>query len=109
MSPDNDRADPVRPGALRRIGRAALSPWLSLGIGERAATLQRDLDEFRSGRRRAARPVRLDEAGGYDLDAMAFLNGVETRKCKNCPARVNDAGTDYFAGRAAPALALRAT
>ncbi len=35
--------------------------------------------------------------------------GVETRKCKNCPARGNDAGTDYLAGRAAPALALRAT
>ena len=27
MSPDNDRADRARPGVLRRIGRAALSPW----------------------------------------------------------------------------------
>ena len=48
MSPDNDRADPARPGVLRRIGRAALSPWLSLRISERVATLRRDLDEFRS-------------------------------------------------------------
>jgi hypothetical protein len=79
MSPDNDRADPVRPGVLRRIGRAALSPWLSPRIGGRVGTLQRDLDEFRSGSRRAASQVRLDEAGGYDLDAMAFLNGQGRR------------------------------
>jgi hypothetical protein len=64
MSPDNDRADPARPGVLGRIGRAALSPWLSLRIGERVATLRRDLDEFRSGDRRAASRVRLDETGG---------------------------------------------
>jgi hypothetical protein len=64
MSPDNDRADPARPGVLRRIGRAALSPWLSLRISERVATLRRDLDEFRSGDRRAASRVRLDETGG---------------------------------------------
>src|SRR5271156_2603693 len=75
MSPDNDRTNPVRPGVLRRIGRAALSPWLSLRISERAATLRRDVDERRSGGRRAASQVRLDEAGGYDLNAMAFLNG----------------------------------
>ena len=54
MSPDNDPADPARPGVLRRIGRAALSPWLSLRIGERVATLRRELDELRSGDRRAA-------------------------------------------------------
>jgi hypothetical protein len=64
MSPDNDRADPARPGVLGRIGRAALSPWLSLRIGERVATLRRDLDELRSGDRRAASRVRLDETGG---------------------------------------------
>ena len=38
MSPDNDPADPSRPGVLRRIGRAALSPWLSLRIGRRVGT-----------------------------------------------------------------------
>jgi hypothetical protein len=79
MSPDNNRGDPARPGVLRRIGRAALSPWLSLRISERAARLRRDLDELRSASRRAASQVRLDEAGGYDLDAMAFLNGQRRR------------------------------
>jgi hypothetical protein len=72
MSPDNDRADPARPGVLRRIGRAALSPWRSLRIGERVATLR---DELRRGGRRAASRVRLDETGGFDLEAMAFLHG----------------------------------
>jgi hypothetical protein len=67
MSPDNNRGDPARPGVLRRIGRAALSPWLSLRIGERVATLRRDLDELRSGGRRAASRVRLDETGGSTL------------------------------------------
>ena len=75
MSPDNDRADPARPGVLRRIGRAALSPWLSLRIGERVATLRRDLDKLRSGSRRAGSRVRLDETGGFDLEAMALLHG----------------------------------
>jgi hypothetical protein len=79
MSPDNDRADPARPGVLRRIGRAALSPWLSLRIGERVATLRRDLDELRSGSRRAGSRVRLDETGGFDLDAMALLHGQGRR------------------------------
>jgi hypothetical protein len=36
-------------------------------------------------------------------------SGVETRKCTNCPVRVNDRRTDYFAGGAAGALALRTT
>jgi hypothetical protein len=79
MSPDNDRTNLARPGALRRIGRAALSPLLSLRISERAATLQRDLDELRSGSRRAASQVRLEKTGRFDLDAMAFLNGQGRR------------------------------
>ena len=79
MSPDNDRADPARPGVLGRIRRAALSPWRSLRIGGRVATLRRDLDELRSGDRRAASRVRLDEGGGFDLDAMAFLHGKGRR------------------------------
>jgi hypothetical protein len=79
MSPDNDRADPARPSVLRRIGRAALSPWRSLRTGERVATLRRDLDELRSVDRRAASRVRLDETGGFDLDAMAFLHGQGRR------------------------------
>ena len=64
MSPDNDPADPSRPGVLRRIGSAALSPWLSLRIGERVGTLRRELNELRSGDRRAALRIRLDETGG---------------------------------------------
>ena len=79
MSPDNDRADPVRPGVFRRIGRAAGSPWRSLRIGERVATLRRELDELRSSDRRAASRVRLDETGGFDLEAMAFLHGQGRR------------------------------
>jgi hypothetical protein len=79
VSPDNDRADPVRPGLLRRIGRAAVSPWRSLRIGERVARLQRELDELRSGDRGAQSRVRLDESGEFDLDAMAFLHGQERR------------------------------
>jgi hypothetical protein len=79
VSPDNNRGDPARPGVLRRVGRAALSPWLSLRIGERVATLRRDLDEFRFGDRRVASRVRLDEGGAFDLDAMAFLHGEGRR------------------------------
>ena len=76
MSPDNDPADPSRPGVLRRIGHAALSPWRSLRIGERAARLR---DELRRGDRRAQSRVRLDEGGEFDLDAMAFLHGQGRR------------------------------
>ena len=79
MSPDDDRADPARPGLLRRIGRAAASPWRSLRIGERVATLRRELDELRSVDRRAASRVRLDETGRFDLEAMAFLHGQGRR------------------------------
>jgi hypothetical protein len=79
VSPDDSRADPSRPGVLRRIGRAVLSPWLSLKIGERVATLRRDLDELRLGDRRAALRVRLDDTGGLDLDATAFLHGQRRR------------------------------
>jgi len=79
MSPDNDRADPARPGVLRRVGRAAASPWRSLRIGERVATLRRELDELRSGDRWAQSRVRLDEGGAFDLDAMAFLHGQGRR------------------------------
>jgi hypothetical protein len=43
------------------------------------ATLRRDLDELRSGDRRAASRVRLDETGGFDLEAMAFLHGQGCR------------------------------
>ena len=75
MSRDNDGIDAVRPGVLRRIGRAAVSPWRSPRIGERVATLRRELDELRSGDRRAASRVRLDETGGFDLEAMAFCMG----------------------------------
>ena len=71
MSPDNDRVDRARPGVLRRVGRAALSPWRSLRIGERAARLRDELDELRRGDRRAQSRVRLDERGEFDLDAMA--------------------------------------
>jgi hypothetical protein len=79
MSPDNDPADPARPGVLGRIGRAALLPWLSLRIGDRVATLRRELDELRSGDRRAVSRIRLDKTEGLDLDAMAFLHGQGRR------------------------------
>jgi hypothetical protein len=79
VSRDNDGIDAVSPGVLRRIGRAAVFPWRSLRIGERVATFRRDLDEFRFGDRRAASRVRLDETGGFDLDAMAFLHGQGRR------------------------------
>ena len=79
MSRDNDWADRERPGFLRRIGRAAVSPWRSLRIAERVATLQRDLDELRAGDRPAQSRVRLDEGGAFDLDAMAFLHGQGRR------------------------------
>jgi hypothetical protein len=79
VSPNNDRADPARPRVLRRIGRSAASPWRSLRIGERVVTLRRELDELRSGDRRAPSRVRLDETGGFDLDAMAFVHGQGRR------------------------------
>ena len=79
MSLDNDRAGRARPGVLGRIGRAAVSPWRSLSIGERVATLRRNLDELRSSDRRTQSRVRLDEGGAFDLDAMAFLHGQGRR------------------------------
>jgi hypothetical protein len=78
VSPDNDRVDRARPGVLRRIGHAALSPWRSLRIGERAARLRDELDELRRGDRAQSR-VRLDERGEFDLDATAFLHGQGRR------------------------------
>jgi hypothetical protein len=80
VSPDNDHTDRARPGVLRRIGRVAVSPWRSLRIGERVATLRDELDELRRGGRQAASRVRLNETGGFDLDAMAFLHGQGRRR-----------------------------
>ena len=79
MSRDNDWADRGRPGFLRRIGRAAVSPWRSLRIADRVAKLQREVDELRSGDSVAQSRVRLDESGEFDLDAMAFLHGQGRR------------------------------
>lgn len=40
--------------------------------------------------------------GGMRTLLRQGLQGVETRKCKNCPARGNDAGTDYLPGERRP-------
>jgi hypothetical protein len=79
VSPDNDRVNPDRPSVLRRIGRAAVSPWRSLTIDKRVARLRRELDDVRSGARAAQSRVRLEEGGEFDLDAMAFLHGQGRR------------------------------
>ena len=79
MSRDDEWADRGRPGFLRRIGRAAVSPWRSLRIADRVAKLQREVDELRSGDSVAQSRVRLDESGEFDLDAMAFLHGQGRR------------------------------
>jgi hypothetical protein len=78
MSPQSD-GQYRGPGHLslpRRIGRAALTPFRSLGIEESIAALRQDFADLRASDRRAeASRVKLDETGAFDRDAMAFLQG----------------------------------
>jgi len=77
MSPrDEDRGRGARPpSVLRRIGRAAFSPWRLLQIDESLAAIRRDFHDLSAGGRARASRMRLDEAGAFDLDASAFLHG----------------------------------
>ena len=77
MSPrDEDRGRGARPpSVLRRIGRAAFSPWRLLQIDESLAAIRRDFHDLSAGGRARASRMRLDEAGAFDLDAAAFLHG----------------------------------
>ena len=61
------------PGLFRRLRRAALAPWRS--IGERLAAVRGDVETLLAGGRQDASRMRLDETGAFDLDASAFLHG----------------------------------
>ena len=63
------------PGVLRRIGRAAFSPWRFLRIDDSMAAIRRDFDDLSAGGRAGASHMRLDESGAFDLDASAFMRG----------------------------------
>ncbi len=77
MSPrGEDRDGGVRPpGVLRRIGRAAFTPWRFIRIDESVAAIRRGFDDLRAGQGAGASRMRLDETGAFDLDASAFLHG----------------------------------
>src|SRR5271163_1026434 len=77
MSPrDEDRGRGARPpSVLRRIGRAAFSPWRLLRVEESLAAIRRDFHDLSAGGQPGASRMRLDEAGAFDLDASAFLHG----------------------------------
>jgi hypothetical protein len=77
MSPrDEDRGRGARPpSVLRRIGRAAFSPWRLLQIDESLAAIRRDFRDLSAGGRAGASRMRADETGVFDLDASAFLHG----------------------------------
>jgi hypothetical protein len=77
MSPrSEDRGGGARPpSVLRRIGRAAFSPWRLLRIDESMAAIRRDFHDLSAGARPSASRMRLDETGAFDLDASAFLHG----------------------------------
>ncbi len=59
-------------GVLRRIGRAAFTPWRFIRIDESMAAIRRDFDDLKGA---GASRMRLDETGAFDLDASAFLHG----------------------------------
>src|ERR1700691_2355572 len=77
MSPrGEDRGMGARPpSVLRRIGRAAFSPWRLLRIEESVAAIRRDLHDLSASGRPSASRMRLDETGAFDLDASSFLHG----------------------------------
>jgi hypothetical protein len=77
MSPrGEDRGGGARPpGVLRRMGRAAFTPWRLLRIEESMAAIRRDFHDLSAGGRPSASRMRLDETGAFDLDASAFLHG----------------------------------
>ncbi len=77
MSPrGEDRGGEARPpSVLRRIGRAAFSPWRLLRIDESMAAIRRDFHDLSAGGQAGASRMRLDETGVFDLDASSFLHG----------------------------------
>jgi hypothetical protein len=77
MSPrGEDRGGGARPASvLRRIGRAAFSPWRLLRIEESLAAIRRDFHDLSAGGQAGASRMRLDETGVFDLDASSFLHG----------------------------------
>ena len=93
----------------RRLQRRSGDALIDLRCRRRMAVAERQRRLVHAGlERRGVGPEGLGEFGGIDPVRPVPL-GVETRKRTNCPARVNDARTDYFAAIAASALALRAT
>ena len=77
MSPrGEDRGRGARPpSVLRRIGRAAFSPWRLLRIEDSMAAIRRDFHDLSAGGRAGASRMRADETGVFDLDASGFLHG----------------------------------
>jgi hypothetical protein len=77
MSPrGEDRAGGARPpSVLRRIGRAAFSPWRLLRVEDSMAAIRRDFHDLSAGGRAGASRMRLDETVVFDLDASSFLHG----------------------------------
>jgi hypothetical protein len=73
--PDSRDPHSLRPGAFRRMARAATAPLRASRVGESYAALRRDLRALGDGTRPVASRVRLGESGGFDLDATAFLHG----------------------------------
>jgi len=77
MSPrGEDRGGEARPpSVLRRIGRAAFSPWRLLRVEESMAAIRRDFHDLGAGGRAGASRMRADETGVFEVDASGFLHG----------------------------------
>ena len=67
------------PSAFRRIGRALIAPWRVLRIDESIAAIRHDFSKLRADSQPDVTRIRPDEAGGFDLDASAFLHGQRRR------------------------------
>src|SRR5271165_6985929 len=63
------------PSVLRRIGRAAFSPWRLLRVEESMAAIRRDFHDLGAGGRAGASRMRADETGVFEVDASGFLHG----------------------------------
>ncbi len=88
MSPrGEDRGGGGRPlGVLRRIGRAAFTPWRLLRIDQSLAAMRQNFDDVSAGGREGTSRMRLDETGAFDLDASAFLHGKRRTAFEDAPA-----------------------
>ena len=79
-----------RLSGLRRIGRAAFSPWRLLRIEESVAGIRRDFHDLSAGGQAGASRMKLDETGVFDLDATSVLHGQRRAAFEDAAASARD-------------------